>query len=70
MKVKVVFNDWQEVTPEGFKSIYNTQKGVELSLGSLHSGSMWTGEINFDADTEQELKNKGKSIIALFQVEV
>jgi hypothetical protein len=56
MKVNVIFEDWKDAG----KSIYGTQKGMELSLGSLHGGSTWHGEINFDPDTEREIKERGK----------
>jgi hypothetical protein len=57
MKVNVIFIDWVK---DG-KSIYDTPEGIELSMGSLHGGSTWSGEINFDPDTEEELKNAGKA---------
>jgi hypothetical protein len=65
MKVNVIFEDWKE----GGKSIYNTEKGVDLSMGSMHSGSTWTGEINFDPDTEEQLRTKGDLIRAIFEIE-
>jgi len=63
MKIKVIFEDWKE----NGKSIYSTEKGVELSMGSLHSGSCWEGEIDFDPDTELELKERGK-YRAIFEI--
>ena len=56
MKVLVVFEDWKK---EG-RSIYNTETGINLSTGSLHSGSTWEGTIDFDPDTELEIKERGK----------
>lgn len=61
MKVKVIFDDWKE----GERSVYNMKP--YLSNGLLHSGTMWGGEINFDADTEAELKEKGK-YRAIFEI--
>jgi hypothetical protein len=63
MKVKVIFEDWKQ---EG-RSIYDTNKGINLSMGSLHSGSTWEGEINFDPDTEKEMINKG-GFRAIFEI--
>ena len=68
MKVRVIFTDWQECTNKGIKSIYSTPKGNELSMGSLHSGSTWNGEIEFDEDTAAEMKSKGK-YMAIFEIE-
>ena len=36
LKCELVFDDWR--VPSG-KSIYQTEEGVELSMGLLHSGS-------------------------------
>ena len=37
MKVKLVFDDWRKQGTVG--SIYNTVKGIDLSLGNFHSGT-------------------------------
>ncbi len=42
MRVNFVFDDWVD---RNLKSIYNTEKGVELSTGSLHAGTTFTGEL-------------------------
>jgi hypothetical protein len=58
VKIKLVFNDWQV---KG-KSIYNTEKGVELSMGDFHSGSTFNREIRLDDEQAIELHeafNKG-----------
>lgn len=52
MKIKLVFSDWQL---RG-KSVYNTEKGIQLSLGQFHSGTTFNGEIILDEDDEEELK--------------
>ena len=52
MKVELVFRDWEH---KG-KSIYNTQKGVELSMGSFHSGSTFSAELELDDDQKRELR--------------
>ena len=48
-----VFYDWVDDSGE---SIYSTEKGVELSSGSLHSGTTFNGELYLDTDTENEVK--------------
>lgn len=53
MKVKFVVNDWQK---KGF-SIYESPLGIELSLGDLHHGTTFEGEINFDKDNEETIKS-------------
>ena len=32
------------------KSMYNTEEGVEMTMGSLHSGSTFPGSITLDED--------------------
>lgn len=51
MKVKLVFLDWQQ---KG-RSIYNTERGVDLSTGDFHSGTTFDGEIELDEEQEVEL---------------
>ncbi len=55
MKVCIVFEDWKK----GNESVYKSEAGINLSMGALHSGSMWEGEINFDPDTEAEIRGRG-----------
>lgn len=51
MKINLIFDDWRE---DG-KSIYNTEKGVALSLHDFHSGSTFKGEIELTEEQECEL---------------
>ena len=46
MKVSLVFYDWIE--EETGESVYCTERGVELSLGDFHSGTMFTAEIELE----------------------
>lgn len=41
IKVKLVFDDWQK---KG-KSVYNTEKGMQLSEGLFHSGTTFEGSM-------------------------
>ena len=51
IKISLVFDDW---TKEG-KPIYNTEEGVDLSLGIFHSGSTFEGTISLNEDDAEEL---------------
>lgn len=53
MKIRLVFDDWRNKQGE---SVYQTGVGIELSMGSLHSGSTFTAEVQFAADTEEDLR--------------
>ncbi len=58
LKVKLVFDDWRK---RG-KSVYQSEKGVELSKDSFHSGTTFDGEISLngeDAEKLYEAINKG-----------
>ncbi len=57
MKIKLVFHDWVR----GGKSIYDTEEGIELSLGDFHSGTTFDGEIILDASNEREIKEAAKT---------
>ena len=57
MKIKLVFNDWQK---DG-ESIYNTEKGIDLSMGDFHSGSVFNGEIVVNAAQKLELEKAMKA---------
>jgi len=57
MKIKLVFEDWKK----NGKSIYNTEDGIELSIGDFHSGTTFNGEINLSPDNEEELKQAIKN---------
>lgn len=37
------------------KSIYNTEEGVQMTMGSLHSGSTFPGSITLDEETMDDL---------------
>ena len=52
MKLKLVFDDWQK----DWKSVYNTEEGVDLSLRSFHAGTTFNAEIQLDQYEEEELK--------------
>ena len=52
MKIGLVFLNW--LGPDG-KSVYNTAKGVNLSIGDFHSGSTFDGNIELDSDQQAEL---------------
>lgn len=55
MKVELVLNDWKKIGC--CNSIYNTDLGVQLSSGDLHSGTIFEAEINFkDQDIADEIK--------------
>jgi hypothetical protein len=51
MKIKLVFDDWREMG----KSIYQTEAGVQLSMGLFHSGTSWPGTIELDTEDADEL---------------
>ena len=51
VKVRFAFQDWQR---DGV-SIYQTERGIDLSLGNFHSGTVFEGELALDADDEREL---------------
>jgi hypothetical protein len=53
MKCKLVVEDWMADGRPG--SIYNTELGVELSTGDLHSGTTFVAEVDFPPDVAQEL---------------
>ena len=51
MRIKLVFLDWQK---DG-KSVYATEKGIELSMGQFHSGTTFLGDISVDPMEAKEL---------------
>jgi len=53
MLIRFAFTDWHDKAQE---SLYSTEKGVELSMGSLHHGTVFNGELYLDTDTENDLK--------------
>jgi len=52
MKIDLVFDDWRKVG----KSVYCTEAGVELSMGSFHSGTMFSGTIDLEETDAHELR--------------
>jgi uncharacterized protein YjfI (DUF2170 family) len=54
MKCRIVFDDWRQ-KGKG-ESIYNTELGIELSLGDLHSGTTFETEIDLPEDLEKEIE--------------
>lgn len=48
----MVFTDWRE----NGKSVYNSEKGIKLSLGPFHSGTTFEGEISLNKLDEQEIR--------------
>ena len=56
MKVRLVFADWSSAT--GGVTIYNTDLGVYLSSGPLHSGSTWEVELlGFPEELAAEMRS-------------
>jgi len=53
MKIKLVFDDWRN---KDHQSIYNTEEGVDLSTGDLHSGSSFKAEITLDEECSEDMK--------------
>jgi len=52
VKTSLVFLDWLD---RDLKSVYNTEKGVELSKTDFHSGSTFSCNIELDAEQEEFL---------------
>ena len=52
MKVNLVFHDWLHFG----ESIYETEKGIELTLSEFHHGTIFEGEINLDPEHEARLR--------------
>lgn len=52
--IELVFDDWRK---KGFgHSIYDTEKGIELSSGSFHTGTIFTGSISLDDEEYEQFK--------------
>ena len=51
IEIELVLDDWQRAC----KSIYNTEEGLVLSLGALHSGTVFHGTIRLDVEEEAHL---------------
>jgi len=53
-RICLVFDDWRQVGNPN--SIYNSELGIQLSSGDLHSGTMLEAEISFsDEQIEKEI---------------
>lgn len=52
MKILLCFDDWKKVG----KSVYDTEKGMDLSLGPFHHGTTFEAEIQLGKYDEEELK--------------
>lgn len=55
MKIKLVFQDWQELGQP-----VNPERAHELSKGDFHSGATFTARIDLDAWQEQDLREAVK----------
>lgn len=53
MLLHFVFSNWLNDKEE---SVYDTVKGVELSAGSFHSGTVFMGDLYLSHDNEQDLR--------------
>lgn len=59
MKIKLALVDWKKMGE--VNSIYNTQLGVELSSGDLHSGTVFEAEVSFvDNDILKQIEKNFK----------
>lgn len=54
MKVKLVFDDWRQIGKPD--SIYNTELGLALSSGDLHSGTTFDAKVIIDENVMQEIR--------------
>jgi len=54
MQVLLVFADWRD---KSHQSVYQTEKGIDLSMGDFHSGTTFKAEIVLDADAENDLRD-------------
>jgi hypothetical protein len=57
MMAKLVFIDWQDDTGA---SVYQTEIGVQLSLGDLHSGSTFDAMIDLDYDDARLVRDAAR----------
>ena len=51
-RIDLVFDDWRK---DG-QTVYDTEEGMELSLGDFHTGTTFSGGIELDAVSERELR--------------
>ena len=70
VEVRLAFHDWYR---EG-ESIYNTNDGLELSLGDYHSGTIFHGSLMLDEENLEELREALKRdalpVFAVFEAKV
>lgn len=52
MKVRFAFSDWRRAGV----SIYDTEEGLDLSMGGLHSGTVFRGEIEMNSDDAEDFR--------------
>lgn len=52
-EIRLVFADWKDVAGD---SVYQTEAGVQLSMGSFHSGSVFPAEIRLSPDDAVDLR--------------
>ena len=64
MKIKLVFEDWRD---RNHKSVYSTEKGVDLSTGDFHSGTTFNATIEVD-DPEELKESLRQGYIPVFYV--
>lgn len=57
MKIRLVFDDWRMHGT----SVYNSETGIELSMGDFHSGTTFDGTIELDDSDEEELNRAIKA---------
>ena len=55
MPVRLVFDDWRIFNKNKIESVYCTEKGVELSMGDFHSGTIFKGTITLNEDYDEDL---------------
>ena len=53
MNIKLIFDDWKK----NFVSIYDTEKGMELSSGVFHSGTTFDATIILNEENERQLRD-------------
>ena len=53
MKCRLVMEDWRQIGKPD--SIYNTQEGLELSGGDLHSGTTFEADIELPEPLADEI---------------
>lgn len=54
MKCRLVMDDWRETGVS--ESIYNTELGVNLSMGDLHSGTAFEAEVELPPWATKEIE--------------